>query len=422
MGTRIGVTVVFTLVAIAALAAGSLAGEGRSTDQAILLDQRQIQRSPNSSAAHLRLGDAYIQKSRQTGDLGYLTLAEQALRRSLELAPGNAGAARHLAYVFSSRHEFREAAAQAQQAIDLDPRDSHAHGVLGDALLELGKYDEATRAFQAMASLDEGLYSLARLSGMKSLRGDPSGAMADLERAIAAGRAAGAPPESIAWAEWQLGAEHFAVGDLGAAETWYLGALRTYAGYHRALAGLAQVRAAQERYAEAIDLYGQALAAIPLPEYASALGDVHAKLGRPDEARKNYQLVEFIGRLNAISEVVYNRELAYFHADHRVKLDEALASARSELEVRQDIFGYDVLAWTLYQSGRAAEALAPMKEALRLGTKDARLFFHAGMIHRALGENAAARDFLRRALSTNPRFHVLHAGVAERALGELETP
>src|SRR5262249_34167280 len=151
---------------------------------------------------------------------------------------------------------------------------------------------------------------------------------------------AGAPPESIAWAEWQLGAEHFAVGDLGSAETRDLGALRTYAGYHRALACLAPGRAAQERHAGASGLDGQALAAIPLPEYASALGDIHTKLGRPDEARKSYQLVEFIGRLNAISEVVYNRELAYFHADHRVKLDEALASARSELEVRQDIFGY----------------------------------------------------------------------------------
>ena len=88
---------------------------------------------------------------------------------------------------------------------------------------------------------------------------------------------------------------------------------------------------------------------------------------------------------------MYNRELAYFYADHDVKLDEALALARSELEVRQDIYGYDVLAWALYKAGKPAEALAPMAEALRLGTKDARLFFHAGMIHRGVGEAEKAK-------------------------------
>ena len=108
----------------------------------------------------------------------------------------------------------------------------------------------------------------ARRSGLKSLRGDPAGSIADLRQAIDAGRATGEPPESIAWAQWQLGAEHFAVGDLQPAEAEYLEALRTYPSYHRALAGLAQVRAAQQRYEEAIDLYRKALGVIPLPEYA----------------------------------------------------------------------------------------------------------------------------------------------------------
>jgi cytochrome c-type biogenesis protein CcmH/NrfG len=124
----------------------SPAAEGWSTDRAILLAQRQIQRTPQSPMAYLRLGDSYIQKSRQTADLSYLTLAEQALRKSLELAPGNAGAARHLAYVFSSRHEFADAAVEARKAIALDPEDSHAYGVLGDALMETGQYDAADQA------------------------------------------------------------------------------------------------------------------------------------------------------------------------------------------------------------------------------------------------------------------------------------
>jgi tetratricopeptide (TPR) repeat protein len=296
-----------------------VSAQGRSTDQAIRLTQRQIQRHPQNATAYFKLGDAYIQKARQTGDLSYFTLAEQALRRSLELAPRNAGAARHLAYVFSSRHEFVEAAAQAQQALELDATDSHAYGVLGDALLELGKYDEAGQAFDAMMDLDASLYSLARLSGLKSLRGDSEGAIAALRRAIEAGHTTGEPHESVAWAQWQLGVEHYAVGNLQAAETQYLEALTSYPNYYRALAALAQVRAAQQRAEEAIDLYHKALGVIPFPEYASALGDLYTTLGRTEEASKQYALVEYIGRLNTLNRMVYNRELASFYADHEAR-------------------------------------------------------------------------------------------------------
>ena len=416
------VVVVAAFAVMATPCVGPVSAQGRSTDQAIRLTQRQIQRHPQNATAYFKLGDAYIQKARQTGDLSYFTLAEQALRRSLELAPRNAGAARHLAYVFSSRHEFVEAAAQAQQALELDATDSHAYGVLGDALLELGKYDEAGQAFDAMMDLDASLYSLARLSGLKSLRGDSEGAIAALRRAIEAGHTTGEPHESVAWAQWQLGVEHYAVGNLQAAETQYLEALTSYPNYYRALAALAQVRAAQHRAEEAIDLYHKALGVIPFPEYASALGDLYTTLGRTEEASKQYALVEYIGRLNTLNRVVYNRELASFYADHDLKLEDALALARSESEIRHDIYGYDILAWALYKAGKPEQAVAPMTEALRLGTKDAKLFFHAGMIYRSLGQADRAREFLARALSTNPYFHLLHAPMAERILKELETP
>ena len=87
--------------------------------------------------------------------------------------------------------------------------------------------------------------------------------------------------------------------------------------------------------------------------------------------------------------------------------------------MRQDIYTYDVLAWALHKNGRSREAVTAMTEALRLGTRDARLFFHARMIYHAAGDLERARDYLARALATNPHFHVLQAAVAERALVEL---
>jgi tetratricopeptide (TPR) repeat protein len=320
------------------------------------------------------------------------------------------------------RHAFDEAAVEATRAIALDPHDSHAYGILGDAELEVGKYAEAEHAYTRMIGLDADLSALSRLSGLKALRGDRLGAIADLEQAIDAGQMEGRPSESIAWAQWQLGAEHFNLGDLEAAEAAYTAALATYPRYHRALAGLAQVRSAQGHPAEAVTLYEHAIGIIPQPDYVAALGDVFAKMGRPDAARRQYALVEYIGRLSVLNRVLYNRELASFYADHDTKLGEALDLARRELDVRQDIYGYDVLAWVLYKNGQPGAAREAMVEALRLGTRDARLFFHAGMIERRLGHREAARNYLQSALATNPYFHLFQADEARRALTELEAP
>jgi tetratricopeptide (TPR) repeat protein len=159
-----------------------------------------------------------------------------------------------------------------------------------------------------------------------------------------------------------------------------------------------------------------------LPEYAAALGDLYRKLRRDAEAKKQYDLVEYIGKLNRLNDILYGRELAYFYADHDMNLAASLELARRELAVRKDIYGYDVLAWALYKNGKPGEALAAITEALKLGTRDARLFFHAGMIHQKLGNAGRAREYLERTLATNPYFHVLHADVARRALEELDRP
>jgi tetratricopeptide (TPR) repeat protein len=391
-----------------------------AADQAITRAQRLLQRNSRDATVYYRLGDAYLQRGRETGDIVYVDLAEKALQKCLEIAPDHSGAARHLAYAMYIRHGFDEAAAQAQKAVALDPTDSHAYGILGDAHLEVGKYEAAAHAYQRMIQLQEDLYAYSRLSGLKSLHGDTAGAIADLERAIQLGQAQGRPRESIAWAMWQLGNESLALGQLPAAEANYLRALDTFPDYYRALAGLAQVRTAQQRYPEAVDLYRRAIAIMPLPDYAAALGDVYTKLGRPEDAQTQYDLVEYVGYLNTLNKVLYNRELAYFYADHDRKLPQALDLAKRELEVRQDVYAYDVLAWALYQNGQPQEALTAMTEALKLGTKDARLFFHAGMIHHRLGADEKAQDYLRRALATNPHFHILHAEVAERTLNVIE--
>ena len=392
-----------------------------AADNHVAYYQQLLKRNPQNAKAYLGLGDAFIRKARETGDTSYFNRAEDALKRSLELAPENGGALRHLAYVFYSRHEFAPAAVFARKAVEMNSSDSDSYGVLGDALLEIGQYPEAQAAYAYMMELDESLYSYGRRAGLKSALGEVDGAIADLERAIAIGKATRQPAESIAWTEWQLGAEYFAQGNLPAAEANFRRSLESYPNYYRAwpawrkCARRKKITTKRSRYIE------KRLAILPMPEYAAALGEVFERIGQHEQARQQYALVEYIGKLNQLNQTLYNRELAYFYADRDIKAKEGLEFARRELDYRRDVYAYDVLAWNLYRNGKMDEARDAVEKALRLGTKDAKLFYHAGIIYRRLGELAKAKEFLNRALTTNPYFHVLFADHAANTLKEMAT-
>jgi len=390
------------------------------TDQQIGYYQQMLKRNPRNATALLGLGDAMIRKARETGDPSYFNRAEEALKKSLDITAKNFRSARALAYVFYSRHEFGPAVAQARRAIEMNPEDGDSYGILGDALLEVGQYAEAEAAYNYMIELEQSLYSYSRRAGLKSMRGDTTGATADLERAVMLGKATKQPSESIAWAEWQLGMEYFAIGDLSKSQEYFQQSLDSYPNYYRALASWAQLRFAQKQYGDAIKLYEKAIAILPMPDYIAALGDIYAKSGRREEAQRQFELVEYIGRLNEINKVLYNRELAYFYADHDIKSKEGLELALRELEYRRDVYAYDVAAWNLYRNGKFEEARMAIDQALRLGTKDAKLFFHAGMIYSSRGEKAKAKEFLSGALAINPFFHPIFAETAAENLSRIE--
>jgi tetratricopeptide (TPR) repeat protein len=259
----------------------------------------------------------------------------------------------------------------------------------------------------------------SRMSFLRFVAGDTQGAIQLMRSALRTAMETHMPAENIAWSQYQLGEEFFLAGDTNAAEKAYLASLDECPNYYRALAGLAKVRASQGRYVDAVKLYKEAIARVPYPEYAAALGDVYQKLGQLEDAKKQFELVEFIGYLSQVNQQIHNRDLALFYADHDRKLHESLALAQKELEVRRDIYTWDVLAWSLFKNDKLQEAAEAISHALEQGTKDPQLFFHAGMIYEKAGDSAKARDYLQRALGINPHFHIFYSGIASETLARL---
>ena len=399
-------------------------------DQRIRLWQAQVARDPDFWGSYNRLAAAYAQKARETGDISYFQLAESSLQQSIKLESTHAEAApafTQLASVHLAEHRFSEAAEDANKAIALLPDDLAAYPCAGDAQLELGNYEAAQRFYDRLADPPDGrphpgieFLAASHGAGLHWIQGKVQQASDDLQHAVALAQQIHLPAENLAWTQFMRGEQFFQVGDLAAAEREETASLAAFAHYHRALAAMAQIRAAQGRLPESIDLYRQAIAIIPLPLYVAALGDVYLASGDAANAEKQYALVEFIGKLNAINQQVYNRELAVFYADHDRHLPQALTLAMKELEVRHDVYTSDALAWVLLKNRQPARARAEMDRALRMGTQDPLLEYHAGMIDAAIGDKEGAALHLQRALRINPHFHVLFASQAAKTLAELQ--
>jgi tetratricopeptide (TPR) repeat protein len=387
-------------------------------DRDIAIMQKILKSHPDAEI-YYRLGDLYVQKGRQTGDITYYNLADGALRQGLKLMPDFEPAHRHLAFVRYALHDFAEASSEARRAIQLDSQDPYAFGVLGDAQLETGDYPAAEATYAHMVTLHGDLYSYSRRSSLETIFGEDRAAVADLKHAIQLGQRAGEPPEGIAWAQTMLAQDYFLMGRLEDAASFGTTALQTYPAYHLALAIMGRVRAAQGRMTEAIDYYNRAIAVIPLPEYAAALSDLYTATNHSREAQQQRQLVEFIAHLNELNRVLYNRVLVDYYADHDISHQRAVDYAATEYKVRRDIYGEDALAWALYRDGRAEAALPHVKAALRFHTTDARLYFHAGLIYERLGRSDEARSSLRQALTINPHFQPLLDQVATHEYAQL---
>lgn len=359
--------------------------------------QARLGASPDDPVLLTRLGEAYLLRARDTADPTYFTRAAQALDRSQAVAPDRAATLTGLGLLALGRHDFPTALEMGRRAHQLDPASAQPLGVVVDAQVELGRYDEAAESLQQMLDRRPSLASLSRASYLRELRGDVPGAVTAMTQAAIAGT--GSAPGDVAYVETLLGDLHLGAGRLADAETAYRRALgRVPAPV--AKVGLARVAAARGDLAGAATTLEEVTTRLPQPAWLALLGDVQSALGRAPEAAASYDLVRQIEALNREAGVAVDLDLARFEADHASI--NAVPMARSARDVRPNIFADDTLGWALRQAGRPAEALPYAQAAVRLGTTDAILWYHLAAIEADLGRLDDARTHLAQALATNP--------------------
>jgi tetratricopeptide (TPR) repeat protein len=389
---------------------------GTSTDTLIGSLQEKIRDNPKDFDSHINLANAYLQKVREIGDPSLYTKTEDLLDQAQKLDGHSPELFATRGTLALARHDFQAALEYGKRALALDPESARYHGIVGDAQIELGMYDEAIQSYQEMVDRRPDFASFSRVAYARELYGDPEGAIEAMEFALQAGSGT---PENVAWAHVQLGNLWFSLGKLEEAQKAYGLSTRTVGAYAPALAGQAKVAAAKGDFEQAATLYRQAFNRMPLPEYAIALSDVYAEMGVRKKAEGQYKLVQSMDKLLRANGVNTDLEIALFYADHGMNLRTSLEKARAVYDERPSIHAADALAWTLYKAGNYKEAQKYSSEALKLGTRDPLKLFHAGMIAKALGQREQARKYLQQAVDLNPHFSLLYSDEAADSLKAL---
>ncbi|CAN5256648.1 hypothetical protein BH20ACT13_BH20ACT13_14420 [soil metagenome] len=401
-------------VAPGALANQALAGAaGGITATGVAGLEARVRAQPGDADLLTQLGFAYQLRWRETADPSYLPRSDAALRRALEVRATDPNAVLGLGTLALIRHKFRKALAYGRDARPLLPGSGRPYGVIGDALVELGRYDAAFAAFQRMATLRPGLSSYARVSYARELTGDPVGALSAMRLAL---DAAGGQQEATAFTLVEIAKLELALGRTDQAARDARTALRILPGYPAARLEIALIESAQGRFGRALAEARRAVDAVPTQQAVALYADLLDRTGRRAEARRQRTTIAVIDRLLQANGVQVDLEAAVYRADRGIRPRQTVDLARRARMARPSIYGDDALAWALARAGRCREALPLARSALRLQTKDPLLYFHRGYAQGCAGDRRAMREWYRRALELNPEFSIRWAPVARAAL------
>jgi len=365
--------------------------------------ERRLARDPTSAYDLAQLASLHLQRGRERGDPEDVLRAEELARRSLaSRETRNSKGYTTLITTLMTQHRFTEARDEAEHLLALDSTSVSARAMLAEIQMELGNYDAARRDFGALYARRANLAVAPRLARWLELEGQVEEARRLLTAALdSATTNPRMPREQIAWFHLRVGDLDLRAGHLGSAERAYRAGLAVAPADARVLAAMARLESARGRLRLAVTYGERSIAIAPDPATLGLIGDAYAALGDSAKAQEYIHAMEVV---TFAQPGGFHRAWSLFLLDHDRRVADVFMQVQLEIQTRTDIYGWDLLAWALHREGRDRDALPAMAHALALGTKDAMLYCHMGMIERGLGHRVAAGSYLQRADSTNPYF------------------
>ena len=363
---------------------GALANaiEWKKTQEKMAELKQKISKKPEDTKLRLQAATIFIAEQRITGEHHfYYTAIEKILNGVLSLDPNNFEAKVYKASLRMSQHQFADAKKIAEEALAINPNNAYVYGILVDANVELGNYDEAVKVSDKMQTIKPSLESYSRASYLREIYGDNNGAIDAMKLAVVAGLQ-GSEPQS--WSRNILGDLYFRNGKMAEAEAAYTENLVMRPSYAPSMAGLAKIELQKKNYARALALLDSATAIMQDNSFEEQKADVYAAMGDNKKAQDKYAEVQKLLIADAATPGhSVSLELAQSFTKTN-QWDSAYKYAMMEYNVRpKNIDVNKELAWIAYNKKEIPQAKEYLKTAMSTGSKNPELLKRAGMINNA---------------------------------------
>ncbi len=366
-----------------------------------------IQKDPEDTASKIKLAALFIQEARITGNYMYYDMAAMKyVNDILAVHPNSFNALVFKSLIYLSQHHFADGLAIAHQAQQINPYNAYVYGLLVDGNVEMGHYDSVVTYADKMVSVRPDLTSYSRVSYLREIFGDYTGAIKAMKMAVEAG---GQGDEYTEWTRYQLASLYEKTGDFKTADTLYNQSLGMRPDYAYAMAGLGRVSLANKDYNKAIAYLEKADSIVTDNSLKEELVDVYRLAGQTKKADATAEAViddlqksAQAGDKNANIGHYADRELAYAYLKVNDK-DKALEHAMLEYNRRPDnIDVNETVAWVYYNRGEYDKALPYIKVALKTHSKNPVLLSRAALIFYKTGDKVQAKNLLAETSATNP--------------------
>jgi len=390
-----------------ASAAGAEWLNAKQAMQGLIAD---IEKNPNDNKSKIKLAEAYVQEGRVTGDYNYYDVAAlKLLDEVLAQEPNDFEALATQATVYLNQHHFQQGLDVGKQVQQLYPHASFAYGILTDANVELGHYDDAMKAVDSMCAIRPDLRSYSRISYLREILGDVDGAKEAMKMAVQAGVPG---MEQTEWCRVYLGKLYELTGNIDTAEMIYTAANAARPNYAFALAGLGRVERAKKNYPQAINYFEEANSLIKDNAFGEDLIELYQLNGEKDKATAMAN--QTINILLANSNASQNNTNAGHYSDKELTYvyltlkdyDNALKHAKLEYDRRPDnIDVNEMMAWVYYKRGEFSQALPYAEKSLRTGSKNPELLCRTGLIYCHNNQTEKGSALIGEAVKMNPFLH-----------------
>lgn len=247
--------------------------------------KHKLKQNPENIEAKLQLCNLYISEARITGEHGYYYPAALGMTESIlankELKKDDEFMALSFkASVQLSLHDFKNALATAQKAVQLNPHNAQIYGSLVDAYVELGNYDMAVEYADKMVSIRPDLRSYSRISYLREIHGLIDESIEAMKMAVEAGSPGS---EEKSWAALQLAQLCFRYDKVREAESILNQILTERDDYPFAIAALAEINVKEKNYEEAERRLIEACQIIPEVSFYINLAEIYKIQNRQEE-------------------------------------------------------------------------------------------------------------------------------------------